>query len=435
MRTMLSAMVAAILAGAVLADETKPCRLDLSSEPDGATVAIDGVARGRAPFTAWDLRPGFHQLRFSLPNYQSEDMVIRLGEGEYLQRSAILEPLRGLLLVTSEPAGCDLSVDGLSLGETPRLVTSLGVGGVHRLTLQKAGYLPQKLEVRFDGRVPVARHVKMVSDSGALKVTSEPAGAEVRINGEVAGVTPLELANVAKGRSVVAFALRGYAAETREISLRAGDEQSLHVQLKGLPGSIRVTSNCRGASVFLDGRLRGKTPLDIDGVEAGDHELRVTAENRSPSTRLVSVGRGEKVSVDIGLESEFGTVSVTTAPAGAQVLLDGRPIGTSRKGASEGEGVVTADGVNPGEHEVTVKLHGYADAKRKVTVEKGGKSELAVSLRAKFTPDVEVESLSGTYRGVMKSNNSDGVMVEISPGVIRTFRHADIRRVNFLETP
>lgn len=434
MRRILAMVAVAVLAMAARADEGRPCRLDLASEPEGATAVIDGVAYGRTPLTAWDLRPGAHHVRFSLPDHEPEDLFVTLGQGEYVQRSALLARERGLLLVTSEPAGCDLSVDGLSLGETPRLVTTLGTHGVHRLLLQKAGYLPQKLEVRFDGRVPVVRHAKMVRDCGAIRLTSDPAGAEVKLNGTVVGTTPITLDNVAKGRSVMTLSLAGYAVETREIALKAGDDESLHVELKGLPGGMAVQCNRRGALVAVDGKYCGKAPLEIRPLDAGEHELKVSFAGCTTVKRLVEVFRGETAQVTVELASECGAVAVKSSPAGAQVLVDGRAVGVTRKGVSDSEGTLLVEELKPGEHEVTLKLHGYGDSVRKVTVEKDATLDLAVRMREKFTPDVELESVSGAYRGVMKSNKADGVTIETSPGVIRTFRPGDIIKINFLDT-
>jgi hypothetical protein len=50
-----------------------------------------------------------------------------------------------------------------------------------------------------------------------------------------------------------------------------------------------------------------------------------------------------------------------------------------------------------------------------------------------FTPNVEVVTDNGKYRGVLISNNASGVEVEISLGISRTFQHSEIRKLNFLQ--
>ena len=142
------------------------------------------------------------------------DDFLFLREGGVAQKNAVLSPEKGLLLVTTEPAGCDVSLDGLSFGKTPRLITSLDAKDAHRLLLQKPGYQPRQIEVKFNGRLPLVKHESLIVDSGTIEVTSDPAGAEVTVNGISRGVTPLKVTGVPKGRAVVKFRLEGFADET-----------------------------------------------------------------------------------------------------------------------------------------------------------------------------------------------------------------------------
>ena len=133
-------VLAALALGA--AEEDRPLRVDFASDPEGADVVIDGKLRGKAPITLYDLAPGAHHVRFELRDYEPQDAFFDLTPGVYSLQSVQLAPVKGLLLVTSEPSGCDVSLDGLSLGETPRLVTTLETKDVYRLLLQKPGYPP-----------------------------------------------------------------------------------------------------------------------------------------------------------------------------------------------------------------------------------------------------------------------------------------------------
>ena len=61
------------------------------------------------------------------------------------------------------------------------------------------------------------------------------------------------------------------------------------------------------------------------------------------------------------------------------------------------------------------------------------KTGLITTRRIVFTPNVEVVTDNGKYRGVLISNNASGVEVEISLGISRTFQHSEIRKLNFLQ--
>jgi hypothetical protein len=55
-------------------------------------------------------------------------------------------------------------------------------------------------------------------------------------------------------------------------------------------GVLRVRSDVAGASVFLDRKFLGTTPLDVDGLDAGSHRLNVSAEGYEGHAQAVTIG-------------------------------------------------------------------------------------------------------------------------------------------------
>ena len=236
--------VLALACAARAADNERSIRVDFTSQPENATVYVDGKKLGATPLTTFDLGGGSHHARFELKDYEPVDDFFTLDpESGYEVRNAELYPVKGLLLVTTDPAGCDVSfLDGQSFGATPRLITTLDAKGSYRLQLKKTGYQTQIVEVRFDGRRPKVIDRKMILDSGMLTVTSDPAEAQVMLNGISRGVTPLTISDVPKGRAILIVSKEGYLPETRTLSLNAGDSQNVAVTLEGKPGSLFLTS-------------------------------------------------------------------------------------------------------------------------------------------------------------------------------------------------
>ena len=420
---------------AALAQEVRPSRLDFTTQPDGASVVIDGTVRGFTPLTLHDVAPGRHHLKFELANHEPEDRFFSVGsEGEYVQQQATLEPVMGLLLVTTEPDGCDVSLDGRSLGETPRLITSLTAQGVHRLLLQKPGYQARTLEVKFAGRKPVVRHEKLILDSGVVNVTSSPAGAEVTVNGVVRGVTPVTVTDVAKGRATVTLKLAGYANATRELSLRAGDEQTLFIELEGNPGSLRLSAVPDTARLYVDGVAQGRGPVGLANLKPGDYVVRAELDGYGPVEKTVTVGNGQSVTEELRLESVMGRIEVRSYPVGAQVLLDGRIVGVTKSSDPNAEQseVFAIENVLEGEHVVTVRKDGFAEKVKHPKVENRKTAQLGFKLERIFKPDVEIVTDTRSFRGVLVENTPDGVVVEVSPGVSKTFTRSEIRDLKML---
>ena len=421
----------AALAASAASDPSKSIRVDFTSEPEGAGVTVDGAMRGVTPLQLFDLAPGAHHARIEKKNYEPVDDFFTLERGSCLTRHAELDAVKGLLLLTTEPAGCNVSLDGLSLGETPRLITILDAKDVHRLLLQKPGYQPRTVEVKFTGRTPLVRHENMILDSGVLEITSEPAGASVTVNGIARGQTPVTVKDIPKGRTTVAFVKNGYEELVREVSLNAGDRQTLYVKLEGRPGSMKLTAVPEGARFYVNDLPEGKGPVVKTQLKPGSYTVRVELEGYDTIVKTIEVGNGAVVNEEFKLENVLGRLEVRTNPVGVQVLVDGHACGVTKSSdpKAEASDVLTIPGLVAGEHTVIFKKDGYGEAVKHPTVENKQSTALNVKLRRIFKPDIEIETETGTYRGVLVEQSPTAVIIETQPGVPRPFPRSSIRTI------
>lgn len=424
----------ALVAGAV--EETRPARVDFSSQPEGSDIVIDGTLRGRTPLTLHDLKPGDHHVRFEMRGYEGVDQFIRVEPG-YAIHNADLTPVKGLLLVTSEPTGCNVSLDGLSLGETPRLITTLDVKDSYRLLLQKPGYQPRTLEVKFNGRTPLVKHEKLILDSGILEISSEPAGAVVYVNGIARGETPTTVRDVPKGHATVLLKKKGYVEVARELTLNAGDSQTLFLNLEGLPGVLRLSSVPEGARFYVNGDPQGKAPVTVNNVKPGTYTVRAELDGYGTLEKSISVGVGEAISEEFRLENVLARLEIRTKPVGAQVFVDGHSCGTTRAEDPKAEvsEVLMVPNLKAGEHTVIIKKDGYGEVVKHPVLEASHATPLDVRLKRFFKPNIEIETSTGTYRGVLVDNGIDSIVIEVSLGVSRSFPRVDVRKINMLDLP
>ena len=138
----------------------------------------------------------------------------------------------------------------------------------------------------------------LLGTNGTLKVESKPMGAQVKIDGEVRGITPLSL-SVAGGAHVMEIAA-GAEPRVIPITITAGQTLSQYVELVGVSalGRLSIQSSPVGATVLLDGQPRGVTPLELPDVSAGEHELVLDLKGQRVR-QTVSVATGITTSVDL----------------------------------------------------------------------------------------------------------------------------------------
>lgn len=410
-------------------------RLDVTVQPEGAKVMVDGTPRGVAPCSVFGLAEGAHLVQVEATSYVPQDEFVQMAAGEYVQKSFTLSEERGLLLVRSEPAGADVKCNGVSLGATPLLVTTLASDRVHVLELSLNGYQTKRVDVQMEGRHPLVRTETLALDSGVVDCATEPSGATVLVNGVERGVTPVRLSNVPKGVSTIVFRLPGYRDEVRELRLSPGDSQTLSVQLRGQPAKLNVVSTPEGARVFVDDDYQGKTPTTISTLAGGAHKVRIELAGHAPVTRDVVLANGVAKTEEFKLESMLGRLEIVTIPAGAKVSVDGRAVGTTRSlGGGSRSQILAVENVAAGERSVLVHLDGYQDTSRKTLVKARDTSKLVVKLPRIFQADTELETVSGIHRGALVERDFLGnVTLEIAPGVQQTFRKEDVRKIKSLK--
>lgn len=427
---MISFLVASLL---FAADPVQP-RVNITSQPAGATVIVDGQDRGTTPITLFDIEPGRHHLKYRLMGYVEKDRFFNTNEGPFIERNEVLVEEKGILLLQSEPSDCNIQIDGIDAGRTPRLITHLSSKDAYTIKLSKPGYQDQTLLVKFNGRKPLVRKEKLMLASGILNISSEPAGAEVMVNGIVRGNTPIRVEGVPKGRAIVKFRLNGFADEVRDLAVNAGDIQNLPVVMKGLPGTLHLVSVPEGARFYVNDEARGVGPLVLPGLMPGQYTVRAELDGFGTMTKTISVDNGAATREEFKLSNVMGRLEVRTCPAGAQVIFDGNVLGvTSTRGPEENfSDVFPIEGVMEGEHTLVVRKDGYSESTRHPKIRSSKTSVANVRMKRIFVPDVEIVTSRGSYRGVLVSKTQEAVVIEVSLGITRSFPVSEIRKMNFL---
>ena len=434
------ALVALALVACAAAATAKkaPSRVDVTVDPAGARVVVDGEVRGAAPLQVFDLAPGRHLFHIEAAGYRSADELVNVAEEDaFVQKHFELEREKALMLVRTEPSGAEVKHQGMKLGVTPLFLSTLPTDLDYTFELSLAGYRPSKVQVRPVGRTPSIVTERLMIDSGALECITEPPGAEVIVNGVARGMTPVTVQNVAKGNATVLFRKAGYRSETRQVVVSPdGRSQTLSVKLAGLPATLRVVSTPEGARVFVDDNYQGKTPTSVPQLVAGAHKVRLELDGHATQERSVTVENGGDTTETFTMESVLGRLEVVTVPPGAKISVDGRAVGTTLSIAGSAKSAVLAvEKVSAGERSVVASALGCQDVVRKVKVPAKGTATVTFVLKRLFVPDTEVETIQGTIRrGVLIGDGKelDGVHLEVSPGVEQVFPHDQVRKLRQL---
>ena len=123
----------------------------------------------------------------------------------------------------------------------------------------------------------------------------------------------------------------GYHEFDQLIEVGQSPAQTVELELAKLPGIITFTTEPDvAADVQVDGESIGTAQLIDVEVEPGRHRVEFVAERfLSEVLELDVTGEGQQQHFAVELTPNWARVSLSSRPAGAQVLVDGMPAGTT----------------------------------------------------------------------------------------------------------
>ena len=405
-------------------------RLQVTSDPPKATVLIDRRARGETPLVLPTLPVGQHLVTVQKQGFRDAWQTVELQGQDTRTIDFQLEPLTGLLLLLSSPSNADVTVNGVAMGHTPVLISTLPVG-THRIKIASPGCQPKEVEVKLEDRTPVRKQIDLVSNSATLTVETDADGASIRINGIDHGGSPCTVDRIPEGEVTVELQADGFAPLVHKIKLAAGETQKIKLPMAPLPAALRIVSLPDKARVYVNNEPRGLTPLDIPDLLPGKYRVRVEMDGYDPNARDVELGRGARKSEEFRLTSNTGKIELITEPDHVSVFLDGKKIGETKSKPDATSNIsdpLAVDPIPAGEHELRLVRKGYAESRQKVQIEPGKTLPLSVKLMRRFIPDCLVVTIRGAeYRGMLESAADDAIRLETAPGVMTTFPRKDVK--------
>ncbi|MCI0356452.1 MAG: PEGA domain-containing protein [Acidobacteria bacterium] len=163
-----------------------------------------------------------------------------------------------------------------------------------------------------------------------------------------------------------------------------------------VPGQLAIDSTPQGAEVQIDGRRESNwiTPY-IASLDPGPHTVTVSMAGRMTATRTVEVASGKKTVLAVGLAERAATISVSSDPAEATILLDGQATGKVTPAQ-----LIVAKGA----HTITVRKQGYLDASSTLDLAPGQSAQFAPTLKLTgSTQDIKTAGgIGGLFGGAPK---------------------------------
>jgi formylglycine-generating enzyme required for sulfatase activity len=355
----IAVIVAALVLAPVLWFIFSAQSVGITTQPTGASIEVFGGLPGVPLGGRILMRPGTYELRAEKAGYQPAQQKIVVTQAPNQTFALTLAKLPGILQV-DVPAAATVTIDGKQVGDAPGKFPV--APGKHQIAIAAERYQPFTGEVDIEGLgKPQTFKPALVPGWADVTISSEPAGAEVLVSGEVRGVTPLK-AEIMAGSRPVELRLAGFKPWTTDVQVKANEPFALGPVKLGLPdGRLTLRSDPAGASVSVGGVYRGQTPVNLELRPDISHAIVLTRAGFEPITRQVSLSAGESQALSLALTGIYGEITVRGQPADAQIYVDGKPSGTVNQTLR----LVAAT------HDIEIRKAGFVDYKTSVTPRPG----------------------------------------------------------------
>ncbi len=172
----------------------------------------------------------------------------------------------------------------------------------YSLQITKDGYSPLQTALQLKSGQALDQKLHLEALAKGLFVTSQPAGADIFINGaKQSGQTPATIP-LAQGQYDLVLRLRGYEAYAGHVVVKDSAQTTLNAQLKEKSqvhvAWAQVRSTPEGAEIFIDGAPTGEISPSRVQIPTGPHIIALRLKGYDIAKRGVEASEGGTVLVN-----------------------------------------------------------------------------------------------------------------------------------------
>lgn len=197
------------------------------------------------------------------------------------------------------------------------------------------GIMPEIAKELVEAVMAMGPPTATAPEPASLTIDSDPSGAQVTLDGQAVGQTPLgDVGLIPNAQHTISLGLAGYQQADTTLFTEAGRSYVLNLTLRRLMSLVVIRSSPSRATVYLDNASIGLTPLPMREVSSNvEHTLsfRLTGYLPVDTTFFAQAGSQQQLNITLQPVPVAATAARTPGAAPTEIQLP-RPPPQVKKG-------------------------------------------------------------------------------------------------------
>ena len=203
--------------------------VSFETNPEGAEVYIDGKLSGTTPVTLF-INSGSHVVEYFMAGYESESKSIYVEPEEVvILENVKLTRQKINLNISSSPSTASIIINGVFVGVTP-YEYRYSKGEELEINITRLGYEPQQIKLPSSDNLNQTLSLELVPDLAEIDITGNPQGAEISLDGELVGTSPISFKVLALPHTLNIH-LEGYIDQEYRINAQKDQRHTRNYEL------------------------------------------------------------------------------------------------------------------------------------------------------------------------------------------------------------
>ena len=290
-----------------------------------------------------------------------------------------------VIQINTIPQQAEVYIDDKKIGLSPVLNYKISPGE-HKIKIIKDGYEEKEEIVTLKNNENKILNINLKEiPNYKILINTIPDSAKLYIDNEFVGLSPLEYSTL-KNTINLKISKEGYEDYVDKVVLSYGLKE-INITLKkekssttptqpvvkrGIKqGKLSLDSKPQGADVYIDRKLKGKTPLNIN-LDVGTYKVEIRKDGYLPYSLTVQIKENKVYKNTISLHpvSFKGRLRVNVEPKGALIYLDDVIMGHT---------FIDIE-IDPGHYELKIKKEGYMPYLEDIYIKAGATVDKTITL-------------------------------------------------------